>query len=901
MNLDSFTDKTQQTIAAAIQLAKDYSNAQVHPAHFGAALLSEGTGPDGGTSGGQNNASLFTSVIQKTGGDLNVAKRGFQRLIVRLPSQSPPPEEVSFSGTALKVLREAIELQKTMHDSYVAQDHLILALIKDSTITPVLKEAGLTEAAIKTTVQQIRGNRRIESRNAEAGFEALQKYAVDLTALAEEGKIDPVIGRDNEIRRVIRILCRRTKNNPVLIGEPGVGKTSIVEGLAQRIVNRDVPASLLGRIFSLDMGALMAGAKYKGEYEERIKSVLNEVEKSAEEGNQVILFVDELHLIMAGRGAEGGGMDAGNLFKPLLARGKLRCIGATTLAEYRKYIETDAALERRFAQVLVNEPTVGETINILRGIREKYEVHHGVRILDGALISAATLAHRYLTSRRLPDAAIDLVDEACASVRVTRETSPEAIDKLERRRLELEVEINALKREKDQASRDRLAIAHKAIAEVNDQLRPLKAAYEAQKKIGDEINHIRKRIDELKAKADEAERRYDLQTASDLRYYALPELQSRLEQQLAKKTEEEANGEAGSDTVTPEQIAEIVARWTAIPVTRLMSTEKEKLLKMDRILAQSVVGQPEAVKAVANAIRLSRSGLGNSNRPIASFLMAGPSGTGKTLLSKTLASILFDSPDAMIRIDGSEYSEKHSISRLIGAPPGYVGHDAGGQLTEYVRRKPYCIVLIDEIEKASREFVTIFLQVLDDGRLTDGQGRVVDFRNTVIIMTSNLGAVFVNAMSEGAVDSNTRQSVMGAIQAHFPPEFVNRIDEIIIFRTLSRNNVLKIVGLRLKEVQERLADRKITLDLAPEARQYLASMGYNPAFGARPLNRAIQSELLNPLSVMLLSGQIQDNETVQVKFDGPRNKLVIVPNHPIADGSAGIDEIEDDIEIEEID
>lgn len=902
MNVDNFTERSQQTIAAAIQLARDHANAQVHPAHIASALLNEGAGPDGNAQGGQNNASLFASVIEKAGGDKVTVKRGLQKIIIRLPSQSPPPEEVSFTGTTLKVLREAIELQKTMHDSYVAQDHLLLALIKDSTIQSVLKEAGLTEAVVKTAVQQIRGNRRIESRNAEAGFEALQKYAIDLTALAEEGKIDPVIGRDNEIRRVIRILCRRTKNNPVLIGEPGVGKTSIVEGLAQRIVNRDVPASLFGRIFSLDMGALMAGAKYKGEYEERIKSVLNEVEKSAEQGNQVILFIDELHLIMAGRGSEGGGMDAGNLFKPLLARGKLRCIGATTLAEYRKYIETDAALERRFAQVVVNEPTVGDTINILRGIREKYEVHHGVRILDGALISAATLAHRYLTSRRLPDAAIDLVDEACASVRVTRETAPEAIDKLQRRRLELEVEIHALEREKDQASKERLALARRAIAEVDDQLRPLQAAHEAQKKIGDEVNYVRRRIDELKAKADEAERRYDLQTASDLRYYALPELQNRLEQLLAKKAEEEANGQPGSDTVTPEQIAEIVARWTAIPVTRLMATEKEKLLRMEKILANSVVGQPDAVKAVANAIRLSRSGLASANRPIASFLMAGPSGTGKTLMSKTLATILFDSPDAMIRIDGSEYSEKHSIARLIGAPPGYVGHDAGGQLTEYVRRKPYCIVLIDEIEKASREFVTLFLQVLDDGRLTDGQGRVVDFRNTVIIMTSNLGAAYLNDMSEGVVDANTRQLVMGAIQAHFPPEFVNRIDEIIIFRTLSRGSVLKIVDLRLKEVQDRLTDRKITLDVASEAKHYFVSVGYNPAFGARPLNRAIQSELLNPLSVLLLSGQIQDNETVHVKFDGPRNKIVIVPNHP-EKGAEGmdLDGFDDDIEIEEID
>ncbi|KAH9898381.1 P-loop containing nucleoside triphosphate hydrolase protein [Cubamyces lactineus] len=882
----NFTDRTQESLAAAIQLAKDYANAQ---------------GEGAPTTHGSH--SLFNSVIEKAGGDpVSRIQRGLQKIIVRLPTQSPPPEEISLSTAALKVLREAESLRKTMHDSYIAQDHILAALIKDPSIQPVLKEAGLTEDVLKTAIDQIRGNRRVDSKNAEQGFDALSKYATDLTALAEEGKLDPVIGRDNEIRRVIRILCRRTKNNPVLIGEPGVGKSAIAEGLAQRIVNRDVPASLIARLYSLDMGALMAGAKYKGEYEERIKSVLNEVEKASEEGTGIILFIDELHLIMAGRGAEGAGMDAGNLFKPLLARGKLRCIGATTLAEYRKYIESDPALERRFAQVLVNEPSVPETISILRGIREKYEVHHGVRIHDGALIAAAQLAHRYLTSRRLPDSAIDLVDEACASVRVTRETAPEAIDKLQRRKLELEVEIHALEREKDEASKERLAAARKAIADVEDQLQPLQAAYEAEKQRGDEINAVRRRIDELKAKADEAERRYDLATASDLRYYALPDLQNKLAQLEAKKAEEDAARGSGTDTVTPEQIAEIVARWTNIPVTRLMSTEKEKLLRMEKILAESVVGQPEAVKAVANAIRLSRSGLRNANRPIASFLFAGPSGTGKTLMSKTLATLLFDSAEAMIRIDGSEYSEKHSIARLIGAPPGYVGHDQGGQLTEYIRRKPYSIVLIDEIEKASREFYQLFLQVLDDGRLTDGQGRVVDFRNTVIIMTSNLGAAFLNDMGEGPVKPQTRELVMGAIRNHFPPEFINRIDEIVIFRTLSRANVLKIVDIRLKEVQERLTDRKMKLELDDAAKNYLMSIGYSPVYGARPLNRAIQQELLNPLSVMILSERIRDGETVRVTFDGPHNRLQIIPNHEGTGETMDVDDYDDDdIEIEEMD
>ncbi|KAI9444799.1 P-loop containing nucleoside triphosphate hydrolase protein [Lactarius indigo] len=816
-NLDQFTDKAQETVQAAIQLAKDYANSQLYPVHLAFVLLNEGDGPTSGNIA-QSQVPLFASVIQKAGGDVTPVKRAIHRAIVRLPAQSPPPDDISLASETAR------GLQKTMHDSYVAQDHILTALLKAPSMAP-----------------QIRGNRRVESRTAEQGFDALNKYAVDLTALAEEGKIDPVIGRDNEIRRVIRILCRRTKNNPVLIGEPGVGKTSIAEGLAQRIVNRDVPASLFARVFSLDMGALMAGAKYKGEYEERIKSVLNEVEKAAEEGGPgVILFIDELHLIMAGRGSEGGGMDAANLFKPLLARGKLRCI---------------------------------ETISILRGIREKYEVHHG----------AATLAHRYLTARRLPDSAIDLVGRGI--VRVTRETAPESIDKLQRRKLELEVEIHALEREKDDAFQ-------RTAAEVDEELAPLVAAYENEKSRGDE------RIDELKAKADEAERRYDLSTASDLRYYALPDLQHRLESLLAKQAEEEKSGGGGADTVTPEQIAEIVARWTSIPVTRLVSTEKEKLLRMEKILAENVVGQPEAVRAVANAIRLSRSGLGNAQRPIASFLMAGPSGTGKTLLSKTLATLLFDSPDAMIRIDGSEYSEKHSIARLIGAPPGYVGHDSGGQLTEYVRRKPYCIVLIDEIEKASREFVTLFLQVLDDGR------RVVDFRNTVIVMTSNLGAAYLNDMGEGPVKPQTRELVMGAIQSHFPPEFVNRVDEIIIFRTLSLKNIMRIIELRLKEVQERLSDRKITLDIDNEAKNYLAARGYSTVYGARPLNRAIQTELLNPLSVMILAERVRDGEVVRVGFNGPRNRLHIFPNHEGSevDGmDVDYDTEEYELEIEEMD
>lgn len=904
----AFTDKTQEALASAIALATERSHVNVQPIHIALALLDPSVSGSNGHVGSASSDCLFSNILDKAGADPKELTRALNKRLVREPSQDPPPENVGFSSSASKVLKEAQKLMRQQNDAYIAQDHLILALLDDSVIKQIFKDANVSEPSLRKAVNAVRAGKKVDSKNAEEGFDALRKYAVDLTEKARENLLDPVIGRDNEVRRCIRILCRRTKNNPVLIGEPGVGKTAIAEGLAQRMVNRDVPASLIGRLFSLDLGAVQAGASYKGQFEERIKSILNEVEQATEKGENIILFIDEMHLIMAGQG-QGGGMDAANLIKPVLARGKLRCIGATTLAEYRKYIEKDAAFERRFQQVLVNEPSVVETVSILRGLKEKYETHHGVSILDGALVSAATLAHRYLTTRRLPDSAIDLVDEAAASVRVTRDSQPEAVDRLERKKLQLEVEAHALGKEKDSDSKARLETIKQEIAGLNDELQPLKAAWEAAKSRGDKIRAVREKIETLKAKAEDAERRYDVSTAADLRHYAIPDLEEQLGELEAHKRAEDAKrgpSELEDDIVTSDGIAEIVARWTGVPVSRLKATEKMKLRMMEQGLMKQVVGQPEAVKAVADAIRLSRSGLSNESRPIASFLFCGPSGTGKTLLTKALAKFLFDSEDAICRIDGSEYSEKHSVSRLIGSPPGYVGHEEGGTLTEWVRRKPYSIVLIDEIEKASREFTQLFLQVLDDGRLTDSQGRVVSFRNCVIVMTSNLGAVYLNETPEDEpVPESAKMLVHSAIRAHFAPEFINRIDATIIFNKLGSAQIRSIVNVRLAEIQKRLYinGKNITLEVDDKARDWLGQAGFNPQYGARPLNRTIQNELLHPLSRMILDERIRDGEVAMVTADWRANRILIRPNHDATsmDIDGEIDELEDDdIKIEEV-
>ena len=909
----NFTDRAQKALADAHELAQQYSHSQILPLHLAVSLLDP---PIDESKDQQNNsanashaagsAPLFKQVVERAHGDPQQLDRAMKKALVRLPSQDPPPEHVSISPQFSKVLRNANELSKTQKDSYVAQDHLIQALSQDSSIQRCLADSNIPNTKlIDSAIQQIRGNKRVDSKTAdsEQENENLKKFTIDMTSLAREGKIDPVIGREEEIRRVIRILSRRTKNNPVLIGEPGVGKTTVVEGLAQRIVNADVPANLSAcKLLSLDVGSIVAGSKYRGEFEERIKGVLKEIEDSKE---MIVLFVDEMHLLMGAGSSGEGGMDAANLLKPMLARGQLHCIGATTLAEYRKYIEKDQAFERRFQQVLVKEPTIPETISILRGLKEKYEVHHGVNILDGAIVAAATLAARYLTSRRLPDSAVDLIDEAAAAVRVTRESQPEALDTMERKLRQLQIEIHALEREKDDAARARLAQAKQEAANVEEDLKPMREKYESEKERSREIQEAKIKYDQLKVKQEEAERMKDLQTASDLLYYAMPDTKARIEQLEAERARADqdlynstgAQGEAMlADAVGADQINEIVARWTGIPVTRLRTSEKDKLLQMEKVLGKIVVGQQEAVTSVSNAIRLQRSGLSNPNQP-PSFLFCGPSGTGKTLLTKALAEFLFDDPKAMIRFDMSEYQERHSLSRMIGAPPGYVGHDAGGQLTENLRRRPFSILLFDEVEKAAKEVLTVLLQLMDDGRITDGQGRIVDARNCIVVMTSNLGAEYLarpNA-ADGKIDGTTREMVMQSLRNYFLPEFLNRISSIVIFNRLTRKEIRKIVDVRLEEIQKRLQlnDRKVKIVCSNEVKDYLGSAGYSPAYGARPLARLIEKEVLNRLAVLILRGSIRDNEEARVIIENGR--ITVVPNHGDSeeeDEDAMIDESE---------
>ncbi|OSS48767.1 hypothetical protein B5807_07021 [Epicoccum nigrum] len=887
-SFDAYTDRAAKALADSFELAKNYAHSQLTPLHLAVSLIDPPK--DLANQVDIPPPPLFKQVIERANGDAQLFERALKKSLVRLPSQDPPPERTSPSPKMAEVLRNAEDLSRTQKDSFIAVDHLIQALCKDSQIQRCLADANVPNAKqVDNAIQALRGTKRVDSKTADAEEENenLRKFTIDMTSMAREGKIDPVIGREEEIRRVIRILSRRTKNNPVLIGEPGVGKTTVVEGLARRIVDADVPANLAAcKLLSLDVGALVAGSKYRGEFEERMKGVLKEIEDSKE---MIVLFVDEIHLLMGAGSSGEGGMDAANLLKPMLARGQLHCIGATTLNEYRKYIEKDAAFERRFQQVIVKEPSVPETISILRGLKEKYETHHGVTIMDGAIVAAATLAARYLTQRRLPDSAVDLVDEAAAAVRVTRESQPEALDNLERRHRQLQIEIHALSREKDEASIQRLKEARAEAANIEEELRPLREMYEREKGRSREIQDQKVKLDGLRNKLAEAERMRDIQTASDLKYYAIPDVEHRiteLEKQKAQADAEMWSHQAGdghsllSDFVGPDQINEIVARWTGIPVTRLRTTEKEKLLQMERHLNTTVVGQKEAVVAVSNAIRLQRSGLANPNQP-PSFLFCGPSGTGKTLLTKALAEFLFDDAKAMIRFDMSEYQERHSLSRMIGAPPGYVGHDAGGQLTEALRRKPFSILLFDEVEKAAKEVLTVLLQLMDDGRITDGQGRVVDAKNCIVVMTSNLGAEHLARPSgtDGKIDPTTKELVMGALRSWFLPEFLNRISSIVIFNRLTKREIRKIVDVRMGEIQKRLAanGRNVTIMLSPEVGDYLGAAGYSPAYGARPLARLIEKEVLNRLAVLILRGAVKDGEIARVELDD--GHIVVLPNH----------------------
>ncbi|KAJ5094655.1 Heat shock protein hsp98 [Penicillium angulare] len=906
MNGAQFTDRANKALLDSSALAEQYAHSQILPLHLAVALLNPSQDdadeqqPAGHSSHDAASAPLFRQVVEKAHGDPQLLDRSLMKLLVRMPSQDPPPESVSVSPALAKVIRSATDLSKTQKDSFVAVDHLIQATSQDSQVQRALADANIPNVKlIDTAVQQIRGTKRVDSKTAdsEGENENLKKFTIDMTSLAREGKIDPVIGREEEIRRVIRILSRRTKNNPVLIGEPGVGKTTIVEGLARRIVNADIPANLAQcRLLSLDVGSLVAGSKFRGEFEERMKGVLKEIEDSKD---TIVLFVDEIHLLMGAGSSGEGGMDAANLLKPMLARGQLHCIGATTLSEYRKYIEKDQAFERRFQQVLVKEPSVPETVSILRGLKEKYEVHHGVNILDGAIVTAATLASRYLTGRRLPDSAVDLIDEAAAAVRVTRESEPEALDTLERKHRQLQIEIHALEREKDDASKTRLEAAKQEAANVSEELRPMRQKYESEKQRSKEVQDAKIKLDSLKVKRDEAERMGDNVTAADLEYYAIPETKNlieRLEIDRAKADAERraTHGEAGeallADAVGPDQINEIVARWTGIPVTRLKTTEKDKLLNMEKYLGKLVIGQKEAVVSVSNAIRLQRSGLSNPNSP-PSFLFCGPSGTGKTLLTKALAEFLFDDPKSMIRFDMSEYQERHSLSRMIGAPPGYVGHDAGGQLTESLRRRPFSILLFDEVEKAAKEVLTVLLQLMDDGRITDGQGRIVDAKNCIVVMTSNLGAEFLARPTtrDGRIDPQTREMVLGALRNYFLPEFLNRISSTVIFNRLTRREIRKIVDLRLDEVQKRLEhnDRHVLIRCTEEVKDYLGASGYSPAYGARPLGRIIEKEVLNRLAVLILRGSIKDGEDARVvMIDG---RIDVLPNHEIGESDSDSD------------
>jgi ATP-dependent Clp protease ATP-binding subunit ClpB len=850
MDLNKYTQKSQEAILSAQQIAQDYGHAAIEPAHLLLALLRQDEG-------------VVPAIVTKVAGSVQGLRDDLSNDLDKRPRMQGSNTEPGLAQPTSNVLQAAERYAKGMQDDYVSTEHILLGLT-ESPEGRRLASFGLTKDAILNALKSVRGSQRVTSQDPESTYQALERYGRDLTGMARQGKLDPVIGRDEEIRRVVQILTRRTKNNPALIGEPGVGKTAIVEGLAQRIVNGDVPEGLKRkRLVQLDMGALIAGAKYRGEFEERLKAVLKEITESQ---NEILLFIDEMHTVV-GAGKAEGAMDAGNMLKPMLARGELHLIGATTLDEYRQNIEKDPALERRFQPVLVEEPSVEDTISILRGLKGRYEVHHGVRITDAAVIAAATLSHRYISDRQLPDKAIDLIDEAAARLRTEIDSKPQALDNVDRQIMQLEIEREALKKEKDKASKERLAKLEQELADLREQSKALSARWQTEKQAISELRELKERQEQIYVEIERAEREANLEKAARLRYGELREVEQKISNAEAKLKTLQGEGALLKEEVDTEEIAAIVARWTGIPVTRLLEGETEKLIHMEERLHERVVGQDEALRVVSNAVRRARAGLQDPNRPIGSFIFLGPTGVGKTELARALAEFLFDDEHAMVRIDMSEYQEKHTVSRLLGAPPGYVGYEEGGQLTEAVRRRPYSVVLFDEIEKAHSEVFNVLLQLLDDGRLTDGQGRTVDFRNTVVIMTSNLG----NQLWEGEQEV-TRDAINRVLQNHFRPEFLNRIDEIVVFHPLTRGQLSEVVDFQLRRVSQLLADRGYYLEVSQAAKEFLADEGYDPAFGARPLKRTIQRELQDPLALKILSGEFHEGDVIEVDRD--KNGLV---------------------------